>query len=351
MRVSGTVDVSRPDLLPMDLAFWPREFRIVNRRDMVIAVSGDSITLSESFKLSPDPGRLEVTDGTVFLEEFQRAAETIDFYDPALYSAAIEQIGSGGGQGDEVAARQLNPFLQNLRVLVDLHVGPGNWLRSREMNVETAGDLSVTFDRQGNQADPVWRDRGRPWPLQPGFADAQNDRRVLSVRGHSRIQPRYLGDRGESYAYAGRGTAGDHGRHLGDPAFAPPHAFQRRGARDLGCRPAQLRRLRPTRVGTGRRGRGGVGHRWKGPVSEPGDQPVWPPAPARARRGPPVGVPVGTGSGQRGLRGVVASGGGWAGTSGTMSSSPVSTSEASAPIRLCPWAAAGCGSRWACPET
>ena len=151
MRVSGTVDVSRPDLLPMDLAFWPREFRIVNRRDMVIAVSGDSITLSESFNYPLIQGRLEVTDGTVFLEEFQRAAETIDFYDPALYSAAIEQIGSGGGQGDEVAARQLNPFLQNLRVLVDLHVGPGNWLRSREMNVETAGDLSVTFDRQGNQ--------------------------------------------------------------------------------------------------------------------------------------------------------------------------------------------------------
>ena len=151
MRASGTVDVSRPDSLPMDLAFWPREFRIVDRRDMVIAVSGDSITLSESFNYPLIQGRLEVTDGTVFLEEFQRAAETIDFYDPALYSAATVQIGSGGGQGDDVAARQLNPFLQNLRVLVDLHVGPGNWLRSSEMNVETAGDLSVTFDRQGNQ--------------------------------------------------------------------------------------------------------------------------------------------------------------------------------------------------------
>ncbi len=34
---------------------------------------------------------------------------------------------------------------------IDMHVGRGNWLRSRVMNVETAGDLSVTFDRQGNQ--------------------------------------------------------------------------------------------------------------------------------------------------------------------------------------------------------
>ena len=151
MRVSGTVDASQLDSIPLDLAFWPREFLIVDRRDMVIAVSGDSITLSESFNYPLIQGRLEVTDGTVFLEEFQRAAETIDFYDPALYSAATVQIGSGAGQGDDVAARQLNPFLQNLRVLVDLHVGPGNWLRSQEMNVETAGDLSVTFDRQGNQ--------------------------------------------------------------------------------------------------------------------------------------------------------------------------------------------------------
>ena len=151
MRLAGTVDVSHPDSLPLDLAFWPRQFQVVSRRDMEVAVSGDSVTLSGSFNSPLVQGRLEVNDGTVFLEEFQRVAETIDFYDPMLFTAATRAIGAAGEESDDGTVTPRNPFLQNLRVLVDLHVGPGNRLRSREMNVETAGDLSVTFDRQGNQ--------------------------------------------------------------------------------------------------------------------------------------------------------------------------------------------------------
>lgn len=148
VRVSGTVDASHPDD-SLELAFWPREMQVVNRPDMVMAVSGDSIVLTGSMNYPRVEGRLEVIDGTVFLEEFQRSARRIDFYDPVLFTAATRQIGSDDGEEEETAElRTPNPFLQNLRVLVDLHVGPGNRLRSREMNVETAGDLTVTFDRQ-----------------------------------------------------------------------------------------------------------------------------------------------------------------------------------------------------------
>ena len=149
VRVSGTVDASQPeDDFRLDLAFWPREFQVVDRPDMVVAVSGDSITLTGSFNSPLIEGQLEVNDGTVFLEEFQRSAERVDFYDPALFSAASVGIGSGDREEEAAALRARNPFLQNLVVFIDMQVGRGNWLRSREMNVETAGDLSVTFDRQ-----------------------------------------------------------------------------------------------------------------------------------------------------------------------------------------------------------
>ncbi len=151
VRVGGTVDASQPDDFLLDLAFWPREFQIIDRRDMEIAVSGDSITLGGSFNYPLIQGRLEANGGTVFLEEFQRASEAIDFYDPVLFSAATEAFGFEGQETNDGTVTPRNPFLQNLRVLVDLHVGPGNWLRSRDMNVETTGDLSATFDRQGNQ--------------------------------------------------------------------------------------------------------------------------------------------------------------------------------------------------------
>lgn len=149
IRVSGTVGASRPENPPLDLAFWPRGFEVVDRPDMVVAVSGDSITLTGSFNSPLIEGRVEVNDGTVFLEEFQRSAERVDFYDPALFSAAT-RIASDD-LDEEAALRARNPFLQNLVVFVDMHVGRGNWLRSRQMNVETAGDLSVTFDRQGRR--------------------------------------------------------------------------------------------------------------------------------------------------------------------------------------------------------
>ncbi|MDE2975861.1 MAG: translocation/assembly module TamB [Gemmatimonadota bacterium] len=148
VRVSGTVGASGPgDDFDLDLAFWPRRFLVVDRPDMVVAVSGDSIVLAGSFHFPRVEGRLEVNDGTVFLDEFQRSAERIDFYDPALFSAAT-RIGPDEREESETALRARNPFLQNLGVFIDMRLGRGNWLRSREMNVETAGDLSVTFDRQ-----------------------------------------------------------------------------------------------------------------------------------------------------------------------------------------------------------
>lgn len=146
VQVRGTVNASRPADPVFDLAFWPRELQVVDRRDMEAAVSGDSVTLTGPFSAPFVEGALNVDDGTVFLEEFQRSAQTVNIYDQALFDAATARIGAGGG-----SVRSRNPFLANLRVLVQMHVGRGSWLRSRNMNIETEGDLEVIFDRQANQ--------------------------------------------------------------------------------------------------------------------------------------------------------------------------------------------------------
>jgi len=152
IEVRGTVGAGDPSDVVLDLAFWPSEFRIIDRRDMEAAVSGDSITLTGTFNLPFIEGQLDVNGSTVFIEEFQRTAEAVDFYDPVLFSAATAEFGvSDDDEELGTGVRERSPFLEHLRVAIDLRVGRGNWLRSRVMNVETAGDLSVTFDRQGNQ--------------------------------------------------------------------------------------------------------------------------------------------------------------------------------------------------------
>lgn len=149
VRIQGTVDVADPADPAFDLAFWPQELQIVDRRDMVAAVSGDSITLTGSFNYPLIQGVLAVDGGTVFVEELRRSSEIVDFYDHAL-SAAARTVDLAGGRRTE-SERTLSPFLSNLRVLVDMDIGRGSWLRSRDFNVETEGNLVVTYDRVNNQ--------------------------------------------------------------------------------------------------------------------------------------------------------------------------------------------------------
>ena len=152
MDVRGTVDLGQmADSIPLDLTFRAVGFQIVNRADMEAAITSEAVSLTGSFDFPYIEGVVVVEGGTVFMEEFQRTAEVVDLYDPALFSAATLRIGSGESAAADDGAVERIPFLQNLRVLIDMQVGSGNWLRSRDMNIETTGDLSVTFDRQANQ--------------------------------------------------------------------------------------------------------------------------------------------------------------------------------------------------------
>ncbi len=147
--VEGTIDLGQlADSVPLDLTFRPRGFQVVDRADMEAAVSSDGVTLTGSYAFPLISGAVTVEDGTVFVEEFQRTSEVVDLYDPALFMAATEPIGPDWAEDD---ADPPLPFLQNLRVLVNMRVERGNFLRSRQMNVETTGDLNLTFDRSGNQ--------------------------------------------------------------------------------------------------------------------------------------------------------------------------------------------------------
>ena len=152
LEVRGTVDLAGvQDDVGLELAFWPREFQVVDRPDLEAAVTGDSLVLTNTFNYPLILGAVQVVDGTVFIEEFQRTSEIVDLNDPVLFSAATVQFGPGGeASGDEPVGDRV-PFLQNLRLDVDLALGRGNWLQSRNMSVETSGDLSLTYDRAGNQ--------------------------------------------------------------------------------------------------------------------------------------------------------------------------------------------------------
>jgi hypothetical protein len=142
-RVAGTLSLEDPTDPGFDLRIDLSGFQAVDRRDLNARIGG-ALTLGGSYRQPQIGGAMRVEQGVLFLEEFTRAAQVVDLTDPAFRDVVDTTLVAGGGAVDTTE----NPFLEGLLVEVDLTLQRDFWLRSREMNVEIAGDLIVTFDRR-----------------------------------------------------------------------------------------------------------------------------------------------------------------------------------------------------------
>ncbi len=141
-RIDGTItleDVADPSF---DLRVEAANFQAVDRRDLTVRLGGE-IALEGRYTRPLVSGSVRVEQGTLFLEEFARTAEVVDLTDPAFFDVVDTTVVAD----QRVFVPTENPFLRNLRVGVDVDVQRDLWLRGREMNVEVAGELIVTYDR------------------------------------------------------------------------------------------------------------------------------------------------------------------------------------------------------------
>lgn len=141
-RIRGQVVLDPLDDPRLDLTLGFQGFQAVNRPDVAGRMSGE-IRLLGSYRAPRVEGSLTVDQGTLFLEEFARNAEVIDLTDPRIFQV----VDTTALSTRPLLAGIRNPFLQNLRVDVDLAVPRDTWLRSADMNVEIGGQLLVRYDR------------------------------------------------------------------------------------------------------------------------------------------------------------------------------------------------------------
>jgi len=150
--VSGIVrlepEVTNPAL---DLAITFDQFLAVDRRDIQARVSGD-LTLTGSYRLPVTEGTLRMEETTLFVDEFARNVGIVDLRSPLMYAPGVV-VDTAVFVTQPLIAGLSNPFLDNLRVDIDLAVPRNLWLRSNEMNVELGGDLNMRYDR--SQSDLV----------------------------------------------------------------------------------------------------------------------------------------------------------------------------------------------------
>ncbi|MDP2957435.1 MAG: translocation/assembly module TamB domain-containing protein [Longimicrobiales bacterium] len=140
--IRGTVVLDPLGDPRLDLTVGFRGFQAVGRRDVAGVMSGE-VRLLGSYRSPRVEGALSVDEGTLFLEEFIRSSEVVDLTDPRIF----EVVDTTALSTRPLLAGIRNPFLQNLRVDVDLAVASNTWLRSEEMNVEIGGNLLVRYDR------------------------------------------------------------------------------------------------------------------------------------------------------------------------------------------------------------
>lgn len=143
-RVSGSVRLAQLADPGLDLTLETDRLLAARRRDMDLTVSG-RMSVAGRYQRPLLSGNLRVDHGTLYIDELYRRYLIIALEDPLLFEVVDTSLVSVR----RVLPETENPFMKNLRVEnLSVTVGSGSWLRSREMNVEVAGNLTVDFDRQ-----------------------------------------------------------------------------------------------------------------------------------------------------------------------------------------------------------
>ena len=144
--VTGTVllePFSDPEL---NLQFGFDRFLAVSRADVESSVSGN-FDLTGKYSRPLAEGALTVDEGTIFVDELQRAADIVDLTDPFLFESGLA-VDTTTLISQPLFAGLRNPFFDNLRVDIDLSVPRNSWLRSIDSDIEMSGDLLVRYDRR-----------------------------------------------------------------------------------------------------------------------------------------------------------------------------------------------------------
>jgi autotransporter translocation and assembly factor TamB len=144
--VRGVITLDTLSNPAIDLSVTFDRFLAVDRVDMESTISGD-VRLGGRYRLPVAEGALRVDEGTLFVEEFVRASGIVDLTDPMLYADGFA-VDTTVFVSQPVLAGLRNPFLDNLRVDIDMSVPRDTWLRSGDMNVEMGGELLVRYDRR-----------------------------------------------------------------------------------------------------------------------------------------------------------------------------------------------------------
>ena len=141
--IGGRINLSTFSDPQFELDVRASELGAMNRRLATLTIDGSG-NLGGSYRTPLLTGGFRLYEGDIRIERFLRQSRAIDLTDPALRGLIDTTLVAEQRLLEQVE----NPFMRNLRMDVNLTLGPQLWLRSNSLDVEIAGDVIVNMDRQ-----------------------------------------------------------------------------------------------------------------------------------------------------------------------------------------------------------
>ncbi len=161
---SGTVTFTTLTNPEFDLTVNAQTLPVYDRLDARGVVSG-VVRLEGVYEAPILTGNLSVVSGVLYVEEIGRQREIVDPF-ASERSLLAETFGLGSGERPSE-----NLFMENLNMDLGLNVVQDTWLRSADMNIEIAGDLTVQM-RPGQEE----------WRIDGTLAAVRGDYRLFNKR-------------------------------------------------------------------------------------------------------------------------------------------------------------------------
>ena len=140
-RVQGTIDLNNLRDPAFDLTVDATNLLAAKRKDAEFTASG-VIRLGGRYRRPEITGDIAVNEGALFLDELYRRYQIVELDDPLLYDVVDTTIVALGS----FLPPSQNPFIKNLIVRnLRVDVGRESWLRSRDLNMEVTGELTIDF--------------------------------------------------------------------------------------------------------------------------------------------------------------------------------------------------------------
>lgn len=142
-RIGGAVTFAELGDPTFDLTLLANDLQASRRRDVELTTTGE-VRLTGRYTRPVLAGGVRVDRGALYLDELARQVQIVELDNPLLFDVVDTSL---------VSVRKFmrtssNPFMQNLVISTTLNVGRDFWLRSRDMNVELTGGLTVEFDHR-----------------------------------------------------------------------------------------------------------------------------------------------------------------------------------------------------------